>query len=129
MHTAPPSAPSATAIASAVSRNPELMRQMSGNPGYSLGRSPRRAMPLGQTNRHATPWVVQAPFHLDCPYGIATTDSRFADAQADKAALAAVAHTAGTAPAAPAAGMSSARSRASKELPSLRRELNQGALP
>jgi hypothetical protein len=90
--------------------------------------SPRRATPLGQTNHHATPWHTTS-FELDCPYGQTTTDSRFADVEADKAALWAVAHTAGRPTAAPVAGMSSAKHRAIKELPSLRREVTNGALP
>jgi hypothetical protein len=100
-------------------QRPQMLRQLS---------SPRRATPLGQTNHHASPWPTQS-FQLDCPYGMTTADSRFADAEADRAALEAVALTAGQPTAAPVAGMSSALFRASKELPSLRREVSNGALP
>lgn len=76
--------------------------------------SPRRWDALGQTARHAGPWTT-APqtFVLDTPYPMNTYESRFADADEDKAALAAVAYSAGRATAAgPVAGMTTGHANA-----------------
>lgn len=82
--------------------------------------SPRRQAALGQTARDASAWSTKS-FELDTPYPIATTDSRFADAEADKAALATVAATAGFHTAAPVAGLSTGRQNTHGALPSMRR--------
>jgi hypothetical protein len=85
--------------------------------------SPRRISVLGETQRHASQWRQEPTFTLKTPYPVATEESRFADAEADKAALAAVAHTAGRSPAAPPAGMTTNRQATMDHLPSMRRQM------
>lgn len=85
--------------------------------------SPRRISNLGETQRHASEWNVPKAFNLETPYPIATKDSRFVEAEADKAALAAVAYTAGYAVAAPTAGMTTGKQSTKNTLPSMRPQM------
>ena len=107
--------PDVQAVWSAVNRPPAgapSARQTANLAAMPKGnglKSPRRTAALGETLHHATPWEQPSTFTLSTPYAIATNESRFADAQADKAALAAVAFTAGLATAGPNAGLSSFR--------------------
>ena len=82
---------------------------------------------LGETAHHASAWV-NAPkeFHLETPYPELTADSRFADAAADKAALAAVAFTAGLGTAEPVAGLSTNRKNTMGDLPAMRQGMLRG---
>lgn len=85
--------------------------------------SPRRTSILGETLRHASQWQTSS-YELETPYAMETRDSRFLEAEADKAALAAVASTAGLAVASgPSAGLSTNRRNTHFDLPSMRREM------
>lgn len=86
--------------------------------------SPRRVSVVGQTCHHASEWrQAKQTFELSTPYPMATNESRFADAAADRAALAAVAYTAGQRTVAPAAGTSSNRQNTFGALPSMRAQM------
>ena len=85
--------------------------------------SPRLTAALGEVPRNAAWPQGKAPFVLETPYPMATTDSRFADAEADKAALAAVAFSAGYQTAAPVAGMTTMCKSTHVALPSMRKQM------
>lgn len=106
-------------------QSPRLVSQPPPRQGNIL-KSPRRADALGQTMHHASPWQNDGQFTLQTPYPMATDESRFADAIADKAALAAVAFSAGMGTAAPPAGMSTNRRNTRDDLPSMRGAMMNG---
>ena len=86
--------------------------------------SPRLTAALGEVPRNASwPQASTPRFVLETPYPMATSESRFADAEADKAALAAVAYTAGYRTAAPVAGMTTACKSMHVALPSMRKQM------
>ena len=122
--------PDVQAVWSAVHRPPagapsarQSAADLAAMPKGNVLKSPRRTAALGETLHHATPWEQPTNFTLSTPYAMATNESRFADAQADKAALAAVAFTAGLATAGPNAGISTNKMNTLQELPSMRKPM------